>query len=266
MLPRARGKASRRRVPATVSVALAALLAAACSPSADPTGTGEEDAANPSGNAEVSSPDTGYVGTLLDDLPPPALMLRTTTGRRFDLQARPATEATVVFFGYTHCPDVCPTTMADLAVAYRQLAPTARRDVTVVFVTEDPRRDTPELLRRWLGGFDPRFVGLMGGGQRTRTVLQQLYAPVSRLNPQPSPAIKHPPGHHRGDEPDSTHSEAASGNGHHNDHGDGGALGDDYGVDHTGTVYVFGPGGQTLLYTGGEEPSDYAADLTRLVG
>ena len=83
--------------------------------------------------------------------------------------------------------------MADVAVAYRQLAPAARRDVTVVFVTEDPRRDTPDLLRRWLDGFDPRFVGLMGGGQRTRTVLQQLYAPVSRINPDPSPASSIPP-------------------------------------------------------------------------
>ena len=257
---------ARRRVPTTVS---AALLAVACSapgaPSA-PDRNAEVATTNPSGHVEVSSPDTGYVGTLLDNLPRPAVRLRTTTGRWFDLQARPATEATVVFFGYTHCPDVCPTTMADLAVAYRQLAPSARRDVTVVFVTEDPRRDTPDVLRRWLGGFDPRFVGLMGGGQRTRTVLQQLYAPVSHINPHPSPAIKHPPGHHHGDEADSTRSEGGSGNGHHDDHGGEGALGDDYGVDHSGAIYVFGPGGQTLLYTGGETPSDYAADLTRLVG
>jgi len=264
MLARARGKVPRRWVPATVT---AALLAAACSapdsPSA-PDRNAEVATTNPSGNVEVASPDTGYVGTLLDDLPPPALMLRSTTGRRFDLQARPTTEATVVFFGYTHCPDVCPHTMADLAVAYRQLAP--RRDVTVVFVTEDPRRDTPDVLRRWLDSFDPRFVGLIGGGQRTRTVLQQLYAPVSRINPQPSPAAKHPPGHRHGDETDSTQSEVGSGNGRHDEHGGESGLGDDYGVDHSGAVYVFGPGGQTLLYTGGEAPSDYAADLTRLVG
>ncbi|MDQ3610006.1 MAG: SCO family protein, partial [Actinomycetota bacterium] len=225
-----------------------ALLAAACSAPGAPNRNAEVDTTNPSGHVEVSSPDTGYVGTLLNDLPRPALRLRTTMGRRFDLQARPATEATVVFFGYTHCPDVCPTTMADLAVAYRQLAPSARRDVTVVFVTEDPRRDIPDLLRRWLDGFDPRFVGLMGGGQRTRTVLQQLYAPVSRINPDPSPAIEHPAGHHHGDQTDGTHSEGAGGNGHHDSHGGGGELGDDYGVDHTGTVYVFGPGGQTVLY------------------
>ncbi len=262
MLARASGMASRRWLPATVA---AALLAAACSaPSA--ADRNAEAPTSSGGKVEVSAPDTGYVGTLLDDLPRPALRLRTTTGRWFDLQARPATEATVAFFGYTHCPDMCPTTMADVAVAYRQLAPAARRDVTVVFVTEDPRRDTPDLLRRWLDGFDPRFVGLMGGGQRTRTVLHRLYAPVSRINPHPSPAIEHPPGHHHGDQADGTQSEGAGGNGQHDDHGGEGALGDDYGVDHTGTVYVFGPGDQTLLHTGGEAPSDYAADLTRLVG
>ena len=262
-MARAHAVVSRRWVPATVT---AALLAAACSAPGTPNRTAEVDTTNPSGHAEVSSPDTGYVGTLLDDLPRPALRLRTTTGRWFDLQARPATEATVVFFGYTHCPDVCPTTMADLAAAYRRLAPSARRDVSVVFVTEDPRRDTPDLLRRWLDGIDPRFVGVLGGGQRTRAVLQQLYAPVSRINPDPSPAIEHPAGHHHGDQTDGTHSEGAGGNGLHDSQGGGGELGDDYGVDHTGTVYVFGPGGQTLLYTGGETPSDYAADLTRLVG
>ena len=263
MLARARGVVSRRWVPATVA---AALLAAACSAPSAPDRNAEVAPTSSGGKAEVSAPDTGYVGTLLDNLPRPALRLRTTTGRWFDLQARPATEATVVFFGYTHCPDVCPTTMADLAVAYRRLAPSARRDVTVVFVTEDPRRDTPDLLRRWLDGIDPRFVGLLGGGQRTRAVLQQLYAPVSRINPDPSPAIEHPAGHHHGDQTDGTHSEGAGGNGHHDSHGGGGEVGDDYGVDHTGTVYVFEPGEKTLLYTGGETPSDYAADLTGLVG
>jgi len=245
VLTRARENVSRRWVPATVT---AALLAAACSGVSAPDRAAEADAKNPSGNVEVSAPDTGYVGTLLDDLPRPALSLRTTTGRRFDLQARPATEATVVFFGYTRCPDVCPTTMADLAVAYRQLAPAVRQDVTVVFVTEDPRQDSPAVLRRWLNGFDRDFVGLIGGGQRTRPVLRHLYAPVSRINRHPAPAIKHPPGHRHGDETGRAH------------------PGDDYGVDHNGAVYVFGPDSRTLLYTGGETPSDYAGDLTRLVG
>lgn len=239
----------------------AALLASGCSPFIAP---GEVETTNPSGNAEVSLPDTGYVGTLLDDVPRPAMTLRTTTGRRFDLQGRPASEATVLFFGYTHCPDVCPTTMADLGVAYRQLPGAARRDVTVVFVTEDPRRDTPGVLRRWLEGFDPRFVGLIGGGERTRTILHQLYVPASRINPDPLPAVEHPPGHQhdakvgppRGKDDHGRRGELGGGDG----------LGDDYAVDHSGVVYVFGPDDQTLLYTGGETPSDYAADLTRLVG
>ncbi len=127
------------------------------------------------------------------------------------------------------------------------VSPETRRDVTVVFVTEDPRRDTPAVLRKWLDGFDPNFVGLIGGGERTAAVLEQLYAPASRINPDPKPALEHPPGHD------------------HDHHSRGGPDGD-YGINHTGTVYVFGPDGRTLLYTGKETPSDYAADLTRLVG
>lgn len=242
-LSRLRHGLTVRWLAATVT---AAVLAVGCTPPSASRDGGAA-ATNPSGKAIVSAPDTGYTGTLLDDLPRPALRLRTVSHGWFDLQARPAGEATVVFFGFTHCSDVCPTTMADLAGAYRQLSPQTRRDVTVVFVTEDPRRDTPTVLRGWLDGFEPAFVGLIGGGQRTAAVLKQLYAPVSRINPDPDPAaIEHPPGH---------------------DHGQhSGGPDDDYGIDHTGNVYVFGPDGRTLLYTGNETPSDYAADLSRLVG
>lgn len=186
-------------------------------------------------------PDTGYVGTLIDGVPRPALTLPMTTGHRFDLQGRPDAEATVVFFGYTHCPDVCPTTMADLAVAYRQLPDGVRTNVTVVFVTEDPRRDTPAVLRRWLDGFDPAFVGLIGGGSRTRSVLEQLYLPATEIDRDPRSPVRHPAGHR------------------HSGHGD------DYAVGHSGVVYVFGPAGRTLIYTGGVTSADYAGDLTRLV-
>jgi protein SCO1/2 len=65
----------------------------------------------------------------------------------------------VLFFGYTHCPDVCPTTMAELAQAMQQLGPDAQR-VQVLFVTVDPARDTPALLGQYVSAFNPSFVGL----------------------------------------------------------------------------------------------------------
>jgi protein SCO1/2 len=67
----------------------------------------------------------------------------------------------VVFFGYTQCPDVCPTTMADLAGVMQKLGPDAGK-VQVLFITLDPERDTPQLLAQYVPAFDKRFVGLYG--------------------------------------------------------------------------------------------------------
>ena len=70
-------------------------------------------------------------------------------------------KAVLVFFGYTQCPDVCPTTMAEMAAVMKQLGPLADK-VQVLFVTVDPERDTPELLSKYVPAFDPRFLGLAG--------------------------------------------------------------------------------------------------------
>jgi protein SCO1/2 len=67
----------------------------------------------------------------------------------------------VMFFGFTHCPDVCPTTLAEMARAMKQLGPDADR-VQVLLVTVDPERDTPEVLKQYVTAFDPRFIGLTG--------------------------------------------------------------------------------------------------------
>ena len=72
----------------------------------------------------------------------------------------------VVFFGYTHCPDVCPTTLADLARAMKQLGPEAR-DVQVIFITLDPARDTAAKLKQFVPYFNPTFLGLRGDAQAT---------------------------------------------------------------------------------------------------
>ena len=70
-------------------------------------------------------------------------------------------KAVLVFFGYTHCPDVCPTTLADAAQALKALGKDADR-VQVLFVTVDPERDTPDVLSKYVPAFDPRFLGLHG--------------------------------------------------------------------------------------------------------
>jgi protein SCO1/2 len=70
-------------------------------------------------------------------------------------------KAVLVFFGFTHCPDVCPTTLAEMANVMKQLGPQADR-LQVLFVTVDPERDTPALLSKYVPAFDPRFIGLTG--------------------------------------------------------------------------------------------------------
>ncbi|CAG0125066.1 SCO1 protein [Rhodocyclaceae bacterium] len=73
----------------------------------------------------------------------------------------------LLFFGYTHCPDICPATLADLAQVVRSLGQDAER-VQVLFVTLDPERDTRELLTQYVPAFHPAFLGLYGDAQATR--------------------------------------------------------------------------------------------------
>ena len=79
----------------------------------------------------------------------------------------------VLFFGFTHCPDVCPTTLADLAQAMKSLGPDAER-VQVLFVTLDPERDTPDVLGKYVGAFDPRFLGLYGDAAATQRAAREF--------------------------------------------------------------------------------------------
>jgi protein SCO1/2 len=98
-----------------------------------------------------------------------------------DFNGRPRTLAdfhgkvVVLFFGYTHCPEVCPTTLADLAQAMRELGPAAQR-VQVLFITLDPERDTPQLLAKFVPAFDPSFLGLYGDAQSTAQAAQSFGA------------------------------------------------------------------------------------------
>ena len=79
----------------------------------------------------------------------------------------------VLFFGYTHCPDVCPTTLAEMAQVMKKLGAEADR-VQVLFVTVDPERDTPVVLSRYVPAFDPRFLGLYGDADATRRAAKEF--------------------------------------------------------------------------------------------
>jgi protein SCO1/2 len=71
----------------------------------------------------------------------------------------------VVFFGYTHCPDLCPTTLNKIAGGLQKIGPLADR-VAVLFITVDPKRDTPAVMRDYVKAFDPRIIGLTGNSQQ----------------------------------------------------------------------------------------------------
>ena len=80
----------------------------------------------------------------------------------------------VVVFGFTHCPDVCPTTLADMAKAVRELGERGS-DVQVLFVTVDPKRDSAELLRQYVPAFHPAFIGLRGNEDETKAVTKSFH-------------------------------------------------------------------------------------------
>ena len=115
----------------------------------------------------------------------------------------------VVFFGFTHCPDVCPTTMLELAEVKKSLGPDGER-VQGVFITVDPERDTPELLRPYVNNFDPDFVALRGTPEETAALAKNFKVFFAKV-----------PGKTEGN----------------------------YTMDHTAASFVFDPKGKIRLYT-----------------
>ncbi len=102
-----------------------------------------------------------FSGTVIQsETPAPPVELLTSTGDRASLEAFDD-KLVVLYFGYTFCPDVCPTTLSTLKKAVDKLGRDAE-DVQVVMVSVDPQRDTPEVLADYLGYFDPSFVGMTG--------------------------------------------------------------------------------------------------------
>ncbi|GAB3317946.1 SCO family protein [Geodermatophilus aquaeductus] len=157
-----------RSLPALTLLAIAISLTG-CG-GTDDSGHGEHGAeVSGSAAAEVSSSagEGPFAGRELPDpRPRPEFVLTSQDGAVFDFAAQTAGQPTLLFFGYANCPDVCPTTMADVAIALRSVPEDLAARTRVVFVTTDPARDTPEFLGEYLARFDgdlpTRFVGLTG--------------------------------------------------------------------------------------------------------
>ncbi|MFE7581372.1 SCO family protein [Streptomyces gardneri] len=129
---------------------------------------GNDDKASGAGSdsvAEVSGvQDSTKAATVLDrPFTKPSLVLTDTKGQKYDLRERTKGKPTLIYFGYTHCPDVCPMTMSNIAIAKKQLPKADQDKLQVVFVTTDPERDTSAELAKWLpAAGDPSFTGLTG--------------------------------------------------------------------------------------------------------
>jgi protein SCO1/2 len=104
-----------------------------------------------------------------------------TQGKPFHFVRDTHDAVTLLYFGYTNCPDVCPTHLTNIAAALKKLSPEDQSRVRLVFVTTDPNRDTPERLRGWLDNFDKRFIGLRGGLDSVNAIASRFGLPPSTI-------------------------------------------------------------------------------------
>ena len=116
----------------------------------------------------------------------PDVTLETTDGRPFNLVTDTTRPVTLVFFGYTNCPDVCPLVMSDLTLAYAELPAGVRRQTQVLYVTTDPARDTGAVLRRYLDRYNTAFVGLTGSTRRIVNAAAELGVAITGKKTLPS--------------------------------------------------------------------------------
>ncbi|MEU6392508.1 SCO family protein [Streptomyces sp. NPDC046939] len=144
-----------KKLFAAAGLVLAATLSLTACGSDDDSGKAVADVSAESGTKKAA--------TVLDQpFKKPDVVLTDTHGKKFDLRERTAGKPTLLYFGYTHCPDVCPLTMSNIAVAKKALPKAEQDQLQVVFVTTDPDRDTPAVLGKWLKAQDPAFIGLTG--------------------------------------------------------------------------------------------------------
>ena len=131
----------------------------------------------------------------------------------------------VVFFGYVRCPDVCPTTLAELKSVVEQLGEEGKR-VQVLFITVDPERDTRKLLAQYVPAFHPDFLGLYGDQEQTARTAKEFKVFYQKVP---------------------------------------GSRPDNYSVDHTAGSYVFDPSGRIRLFVSHGRAGTLAADIRSLL-
>jgi protein SCO1 len=170
---------------------------------------------------------TYHGGIVTPPLPKPKFTLTDTSGSPFDFWSQTQKYVTLLFFGYTYCPDECPLQMANIASSLQELSPEVREQVKVVFVTTDPARDSAPKLRAWLDQFDTRFIGLTGSEAAIAAAQRAALIP---------PASK------------TAH------------------TADDYGVNHASFVLAYTKDNLAhVIYPGGVTAEDWAQDLPLLV-
>jgi protein SCO1 len=179
---------------------------------------------------ENARAESGFRGAVLPDpVPKPQFTLADTEGRLFEFARETEGRLTLLFFGFTYCPDICPVHLANIAAVLADLPVEVRRDIRVVFVTGDPERDTPERVRQWLDAFDPNFIGLVGSLAEVNVILEDLRLPPVVYGPRD-----------------------ARGN---------------YSVGHSAHVLAFTPDGYLrVIYPFGTRQVDWAHDLPKLAG
>jgi protein SCO1 len=172
---------SRTRNAVVLLAAVALLALAGCSGK-------EQKPDNPGGAIIRSSQDpNGLRGATLDQpYSMPATTLTDTGGNPFNLVTSTKKPVTLVFFGYTNCPDVCPTVMADVASALTKLDQPVRDQIQMLFITTDPSRDTGPVIRKYLDRFDPSFTGLTGSLASIKDVAKAVGVPVEGMQKLPS--------------------------------------------------------------------------------
>lgn len=176
----------------------------------------------------------------------PSFQLATTSGKPFDFRADTNGKVTLAYFGYTHCPDECPTAMADIAAALRKVQPGLRKKVRVVFVTTDAKRDTGAVVRQWLDQWSSSYVGLVGTQAELDAAARASGVQPGEVGPDPSTIPGHPDEHVEkpGTAP----------------HKHFGPLG--YSVAHSAVIYAYDASDRLpVVYPGGVTPADIAADL-----
>ena len=174
---------SRTKNAAVLLVAVALLALVGC-------GSGANQSSDNPGGAIIRTPagdPNGLRGATLDrPYALPAKSLTDTNGNEFNLVTSTKKPVTLVFFGYTNCPDVCPTVMADLASALTKLDKSVRDQVQMLFITTDPARDTGPVIRKYLDRFDPSFVGLTGQLASIKSIAGAVGVPVEGMKRLPS--------------------------------------------------------------------------------